>query len=148
LTTCSLCTSPSSSVALWCRGSVQSLTLVRVCCRIYDVGGQRAERRKWIHCFDDVTAVIFVAAISEYDQVCCVEDGVFVDVLAAVAATVAIVVVIAARLCVAVLLLVAFLAAYGHARGRVGGGGCAFLVCCAGCAAAVGARLLTPLLSR
>ena len=36
---------------------------------IYDVGGQRNERRKWIHCFDDVTAVIFVAALSEYDQV-------------------------------------------------------------------------------
>ncbi len=33
------------------------------------MGGQRNERRKWIHCFDDVTAVIFVAAISEYDQV-------------------------------------------------------------------------------
>lgn len=35
---------------------------------MYDVGGQRNERKKWIHCFDDVTAVIFVAAISEYDQ--------------------------------------------------------------------------------
>jgi hypothetical protein len=35
---------------------------------IYDVGGQRNERRKWIHVFDRVTAVIFVAAISEYDQ--------------------------------------------------------------------------------
>lgn len=35
---------------------------------IYDVGGQRNERRKWIHCFADVTAIIFVAAISEYDQ--------------------------------------------------------------------------------
>jgi hypothetical protein len=34
-----------------------------------DVGGQRNERRKWIHCFDSVTALIFVAAISEYDQV-------------------------------------------------------------------------------
>jgi GTPase SAR1 family protein len=36
---------------------------------IYDVGGQRNERRKWIHCFEDVTAVIFIAALSEFDQV-------------------------------------------------------------------------------
>eukprot|EP01029_Cantina_marsupialis_P030750 TRINITY_DN842_c0_g1_i2.p1 TRINITY_DN842_c0_g1~~TRINITY_DN842_c0_g1_i2.p1 ORF type:complete len:371 (-),score=103.58 TRINITY_DN842_c0_g1_i2:409-1521(-) len=36
---------------------------------MYDVGGQRNERKKWIHCFDDVKAVIFVAALSEYDQV-------------------------------------------------------------------------------
>ena len=36
---------------------------------MYDVGGQRNERKKWIHCFDNVTAVIFVAAVSEYDQV-------------------------------------------------------------------------------
>jgi len=36
--------------------------------KFLDVGGQRNERRKWIHCFENVTAVIFVAAISEYDQ--------------------------------------------------------------------------------
>lgn len=35
---------------------------------MYDVGGQKNERKKWIHCFENVTAVIFVAAISEYDQ--------------------------------------------------------------------------------
>jgi len=35
---------------------------------MYDVGGQRNERKKWIHCFEGVTAVIFVAALSEYDQ--------------------------------------------------------------------------------
>lgn len=37
--------------------------------KLFDVGGQRNERKKWIHCFENVTAVIFVAAISEYDQV-------------------------------------------------------------------------------
>jgi len=37
--------------------------------RFTDVGGQRNERRKWIHCFDGVTAVMFVVAISEYNQV-------------------------------------------------------------------------------
>jgi len=36
---------------------------------MFDVGGQRNERKKWIHCFDNVTAVIFVAAINEYNQV-------------------------------------------------------------------------------
>jgi len=36
---------------------------------MFDVGGQRSERKKWINCFDNVTAVLFVAAISEYDQV-------------------------------------------------------------------------------
>eukprot|EP00457_Paulinella_chromatophora_P005610 gb/GEZN01005627.1/.p1 GENE.gb/GEZN01005627.1/~~gb/GEZN01005627.1/.p1 ORF type:complete len:365 (-),score=62.70 gb/GEZN01005627.1/:596-1690(-) len=37
--------------------------------KMYDVGGQRNERKKWIHCFEEVTAVLFVAGISEYDQV-------------------------------------------------------------------------------
>ncbi|VDO92786.1 unnamed protein product [Heligmosomoides polygyrus] len=37
--------------------------------RVFDVGGQRSQRKKWIHCFDDAKAVIYVASLSEYDQV-------------------------------------------------------------------------------
>jgi len=36
--------------------------------KIFDVGGQRNERRKWIHIFQDVTTLMFVVAASEYDQ--------------------------------------------------------------------------------
>ncbi|KAF8945229.1 guanine nucleotide-binding protein subunit alpha [Haplosporangium gracile] len=36
--------------------------------RMFDVCGQRSERRKWINCFENVTAVVFLVAISEYDQ--------------------------------------------------------------------------------
>ncbi|CAF0728877.1 unnamed protein product [Didymodactylos carnosus] len=42
--------------------------------RIVDVGGQRNERKKWIHCFEGVTAVIFCVALSEYDLTLA-EDG-------------------------------------------------------------------------
>jgi len=37
--------------------------------RMFDVGGQRNERKKWIHCFSEVTAVLFVASLSCYDMV-------------------------------------------------------------------------------
>jgi len=36
--------------------------------QMYDVAGQRSERRKWIHCFEGVTAVLFVVSLAEYDQ--------------------------------------------------------------------------------
>jgi GTPase SAR1 family protein len=35
--------------------------------KIFDVGGQRTERKKWIHCFSEVTAMLFVAALSAYN---------------------------------------------------------------------------------
>lgn len=42
--------------------------------KLIDVGGQRSERRKWIHCFEGVTAIIYCVALSAYDCVLA-EDG-------------------------------------------------------------------------
>ena len=33
-----------------------------------DVGGQRSERRKWINCFENVTAMLYVTSLSDYDS--------------------------------------------------------------------------------
>lgn len=35
---------------------------------IFDVGGVRSERKKWIHCFPEVDAIIFVVDLGCYDQ--------------------------------------------------------------------------------
>jgi guanine nucleotide-binding protein G(i) subunit alpha len=39
-----------------------------------DVGGQRCERKKWIHCFEGVQCIIFVTSLSEYNQKCYEDD--------------------------------------------------------------------------
>lgn len=36
--------------------------------KLFDVGGQRSERKKWIHCFEGVTALIFCVAMNCYDM--------------------------------------------------------------------------------
>uniref|UniRef100_A0A914EB18 G protein alpha subunit n=1 Tax=Acrobeloides nanus TaxID=290746 RepID=A0A914EB18_9BILA len=41
--------------------------------RMVDVGGQRTEQRKWIHCFDNVNGILFIAELSGYNQV--LDDG-------------------------------------------------------------------------
>jgi guanine nucleotide-binding protein subunit alpha len=43
---------------------------------MFDVGGQRSERKKWIHCFENVTAIVFLVAISEYDQLLMEDENV------------------------------------------------------------------------
>jgi len=41
---------------------------------LVDVGGQRSERRKWLHCLDDVIAIIYMCAMDDYDSML-EEDG-------------------------------------------------------------------------
>jgi len=41
---------------------------------LFDVGGQRNERKKWANCFEGVSAVLYVACLSEYDQKCYEDD--------------------------------------------------------------------------
>ncbi|KAG5651544.1 hypothetical protein H0H81_008279 [Sphagnurus paluster] len=53
-----------------------------------DVGGQKSERRKWIHCFQDVTSILFLVSLSGYDQ-CLVEDRDAVRLLLGLASRIA-----------------------------------------------------------
>eukprot|EP01080_Neovahlkampfia_damariscottae_P002773 gene2773-4181_t len=46
----------------------------KITCTIVDTGGQRNERKKWKQCYLDVNAVIFVASLSEFDQVIYEDD--------------------------------------------------------------------------
>jgi len=50
-------------------GSIFSERTILTNISMFDVGGQRSERKKWIHCFENVTSIIFCVALSEYDQV-------------------------------------------------------------------------------
>jgi GTPase SAR1 family protein len=64
---------PDQSDILRCRVLTRGIsetefTFKGVRFHIFDVGGQRDERRKWIQCFNDVTAIIFVVACSSYDM--------------------------------------------------------------------------------
>ncbi len=64
-----------------CRGplTVHMLSLFRPqqnTFTVVDVGGQRSERSKWLHCFDAVAAVLFVCSLSCYDQHLFEEDDV------------------------------------------------------------------------
>lgn len=37
--------------------------------QVVDVGGQRNERKKWMHCFDDVKCILFIVSLAGYNQV-------------------------------------------------------------------------------
>ncbi|CAF1365999.1 unnamed protein product, partial [Adineta steineri] len=50
-------------------------TVERVRFHMFDVGGQREERRKWIQCFNDVTAIIFVTACDSFNMMLVEDEG-------------------------------------------------------------------------
>ncbi|KAH9175726.1 G-protein alpha subunit [Lactarius sanguifluus] len=65
---------PSTEDVLRARVKTTSITETRfpmgqLSVHMVDVGGQRSQRNKWIHSFESVTSVVFVTALSEYDQV-------------------------------------------------------------------------------
>ncbi|KAE9396629.1 G protein alpha-subunit [Gymnopus androsaceus JB14] len=35
---------------------------------MFDVGGQQSERKKWIHCFENVNMLLFLVSLPEYDM--------------------------------------------------------------------------------
>ncbi|KIY52844.1 heterotrimeric G-protein alpha subunit, GPA3-like protein [Fistulina hepatica ATCC 64428] len=64
---------PTETDVLRARAKTTSITETRFSLgplgiHMFDVGGQRSERKKWIHCFESVTSIIFCTALSEYDQ--------------------------------------------------------------------------------
>ncbi|KAJ7275897.1 guanine nucleotide binding protein, alpha subunit [Mycena rebaudengoi] len=71
---------PTQEDVLRARAQTTSITETRFNMRglsiyMFDAGCQRSERRKWIHCFESVTSIIFCTALSEYDQVLLEEKG-------------------------------------------------------------------------
>ena len=57
-----------STLSLWWIVSLDNVESLLIC-RMVDVGGQRSERKKWIHCFEGVTSIVFCVSLSAYDLV-------------------------------------------------------------------------------
>ena len=61
---------PNEDDVLRCRDRTsgvvcEKLTLQKITFDMYDVGGQRSERKHWVKVFDGVKGVLFIVAISE-----------------------------------------------------------------------------------
>jgi guanine nucleotide-binding protein subunit alpha-12 len=65
---------PTLKDILYCRKTTKgviefNIEIDKVPFLFVDVGGQRTQRQKWFQCFESVTAILFLASTSEYDQV-------------------------------------------------------------------------------
>ncbi|KAI8607061.1 guanine nucleotide binding protein, alpha subunit, partial [Chytriomyces sp. MP71] len=70
---CALAFTPTETDILYTRQRTQAITEIRFnhddrAFRVFDFGGQRKERNKWAAYFQDVSAVIYIAALSSFDQ--------------------------------------------------------------------------------
>jgi guanine nucleotide-binding protein G(i) subunit alpha len=45
------------------------LSMGQLSINLLDIGEQLSERKKWIHCFENITSIIFIVNLAEYDQV-------------------------------------------------------------------------------
>ncbi|KAI9349777.1 guanine nucleotide binding protein, alpha subunit [Obelidium mucronatum] len=71
---------PNDQDILNCRVMTLTITetkfeMQNVIYRVFDVGGQRSERKKWAPYFDDVSAIIYLVAISSFDQMCLEDES-------------------------------------------------------------------------
>jgi len=63
---------PNEQDMLRCRVLTSTIRQIKfkvkeVSFHMYDVGGQRDQRRKWIQCFNDASAIVFVASLAAYN---------------------------------------------------------------------------------
>jgi len=71
--------SPSSDDILRCRRKTTGLISTSfefqgAKFQIFDVGGQRSERKKWANLYEGSNGILFIACLSEYDQKCYEDD--------------------------------------------------------------------------
>jgi len=76
---CSINYTPSDKDILMCRRKSVGISTSEVIENgikyfFLDVGGQRSERKKWSTLFNELSSLIFLCAISEYDQVLYEDD--------------------------------------------------------------------------
>lgn len=66
---------PTDDDTCWARAKTTGIEKVTIDiaktlrCIVYDIGGQRSERKKWPKIFNNIGVVIYMAALNEYDMV-------------------------------------------------------------------------------